>query len=71
MQNHTADKEILEYITTIADTYGMQVKQQTYAIDYVITNGNAGRMGGCPIIPLRHPKRDGSDDTDENFHGEL
>jgi hypothetical protein len=29
-------------ISTIADTYGMQVKQQTYAIDYVITNGNAG-----------------------------
>jgi hypothetical protein len=27
----TDDKEILEYITTIADTYGMQVKQQTYA----------------------------------------
>jgi hypothetical protein len=48
----TADKEILEYITTIADTYGMQVKQQTYLIDYVITNGNAARMGGSPIIPL-------------------
>jgi hypothetical protein len=40
MQNATDDKEILEYITTIAGTYGMQVKQPT--LDYVITNGNAG-----------------------------
>lgn len=46
----TADKEILDYITTIADSYGMVVVQQKYAIDYVITNGNRDRSGGTPCI---------------------
>lgn len=41
----TVDKEILDYITKIADSYGMKVVQQKYDIDYVITNGNHGRAG--------------------------
>jgi hypothetical protein len=60
----TDDKEILEYITTIADTYA-SAETTTYAIDYVITNGNAG-VGGL-VIPLTDPNAMALMDTDENF----
>lgn len=46
----TADQEILDYITMIADTYGMKVMQTKYEIDYIITNGNHGRAGGVPTL---------------------
>lgn len=46
----TADKEILDYITRVADSYGMQVVQQKYEIDYTITNGNHGRAGRVQTI---------------------
>jgi hypothetical protein len=46
----TADKEILDYVTEIADTYGMKVIQEKYAIDYRISNGNHGLVGGTIAI---------------------
>jgi hypothetical protein len=53
-------------ISTIAGTYGMQVKQQTYAIDYVITNGNAGLVVDVPYL-LTSQNAMALMDTDENF----
>jgi replicative DNA helicase len=46
----TADKEILEYITEVADSYGMKVIQEKYAIDYRISSGNHGLVGGTLAI---------------------
>lgn len=42
----TADKEILDYVTEVVETYGMKVVQEKYAIDYHITNGNKDTAGG-------------------------
>lgn len=44
----TADQEIVDYTTVIAESYGMKVVQQKNKIVYSITNGNGGRVGGHP-----------------------
>lgn len=46
----TADKEILDYVTSVVETYGMKVVQEKYAIDYRISSGNHGLVGGTLAI---------------------
>jgi hypothetical protein len=41
----TVDKEILDYIKEVADSYGMQVIQQKSGIDYIITTGSKSASG--------------------------
>jgi hypothetical protein len=48
----TADKEILEYITTIAP-YGMQAKQQT---THRLRHHKWKWRGGCPVPRLKTSK---------------
>jgi hypothetical protein len=64
----TADKEILEYITTIALT----VCKQSNKLPHRLRHHKWKCRGGCPAIPFEDIQNAMAlMDTDENFHGEL